>query len=230
MGYPQPPSFSPVVLLSLLAVVAASSVTFWLLVRRATSHRQWVALSDWAKDSGFHFNRAGPDAAPAPFNALRDAAPTVRLSLSRGTTTLAQLEVPAPPGSAAGGAGAGAAVPNQRQRILWNLLIREIPAEWRPTGLRPAGAAASALDLFSLASFPTLGGTERFVAFGTDSADARVVSKSMLRSLLPADIGLLLHGPRLILDFSDRPFDTIEFGRMLALCDQLVTRLPPPAR
>ena len=65
---------------------------------------------------------------------------------------------------------------------------------------------------------------------GTDSAAARVVSKSMLRSLLPADLGLLLHGRRLVLDFSDRPFDAIEFGRMLALADQLVTRMPAPAR
>jgi hypothetical protein len=55
MGYPQPPPFSPIVLLTLLLVVAASSVTFWLIVRRATSHRQWVAFSDWARDKGFRF-------------------------------------------------------------------------------------------------------------------------------------------------------------------------------
>jgi len=53
----------------------------------------------------------------------------------------------------------------------------------------------------------------------------------MLRSLLPPDVGLLLHGRHLVLDFSDRPFDAIEFGRMLALADQLAARLPvPPSR
>ena len=35
-------------------------------------------------------------------------------------------------------------------------------------------------------------------------------------------IGLLLHGEYLLLDFSERPFDPIEFGRMLAVADQLV--------
>jgi hypothetical protein len=224
MGYPQPPPFSPLVLLTLLLVVAASSVTFWLLVRRATSHRQWVALGDWARDKRFRFRRAGPDAVPAPLDALRPP-PTVRLSLARGPTSLLQFEATGP---------APAATPgtlNAPRRILWNVLTRELPSDWPATGLRPANATASLLDLFSLSSFPTLGATERFVAYGTDSAAARVVSKSMLRSLLPPDVGLLLHGRRLVLDFSDRPFDALEFGRMLALADQLAARLPaPPAR
>jgi hypothetical protein len=217
MGYPSPPSFSPLVLLTLLAVVAVSSVTFWLLVRRATSHRQWVALSDWARDKRFHFRRATPDAAPAPFDALQPA-PTVRLSLASGPTSLLQFEATGPT----------PAPLNAPRRILWNVLTRELPVTWPPTGLRPANATASLLDLFSLTSFPTLGATERFVAYGTDSSAARVVSKSMLRSLLPPDVGLLLHGRQLVLDFSDRPFDAIEFGRMLALADQLAARLPTP--
>jgi hypothetical protein len=94
--------------------------------------------------------------------------------------------------------------------------------------LRPSGAASSALDLFSLGSFPTMG-TERFTAFGTDSAAARAVTKSMLRSLLPPDIGLLLHGRHLVLDFSARPFDAIELSRVAALSDQLASHLPPAA-
>jgi hypothetical protein len=111
--------------------------------------------------------------------------------------------------------------------VTWNLLVRTIGGEWPPTGLRPANAASSALDLFSLTSFPTLAGTERFIAYGTDSSAARVLSRSMLRSLLPPDVGLLLHGGHLVLDFSGRPFDTIEFGRMLALAEQLATHVPP---
>src|SRR5688572_18081492 len=227
MGYPAPPPFSPVVLLTLVLVVAASSVTFWLLVRRATSHRQWVAFADWARDHGFRLGRAGVDAIPAPLDTVRNTVPLVRLSLSKGATTLVQVEAAPPPGAASSVAAASA---NREPRILWHLLLRDLPTDWPPTGLRPANATASVLDLFSLSSFPTLGSTDRFIAYGTDSAAARVVSKSMLRSLLPADIGLLLHGRRLVLDFSDRPFDAIEFGRMLALADQLVTRLPALAR
>ena len=221
MGYPQPPPFSPLVLLTLLVVVVASSVTFWLLVRRATSHRQWVAFSDWARDKGFRFRRADPASIPAPFDALRPL-PTVRLSLGKGPTSLLQIEATGPASAPAPGGL------NAQRRILWNALTRDLETAWPPTGLRPANATASLLDLFSLSGFPTLGATDRFVAYGTDSSAARVVSKSMLRSLLPPDVGLLLHGRHLVLDFSDRPFDAIEFGRMLALADQLAARLPAP--
>ena len=72
-------------------------------------------------------------------------------------------------------------------------------------------------------------GTEWFVAYGTDSAAARVVTKSMLRSLLPPDIGLLLHGRHMVVDFSARPFDAIELSRVAALADQLATHLPASA-
>ena len=195
-------------------------MTFWLLVRRATSHRQWVALSDWARETGFRFARKAPGEIPAPLNALRNVAPVVRLSLFKGPISFVQIEIPEPPVGAARVAG--------NRRVLWNVLIRRIEPTWPPTGLRPANATASVLDLFSLSSFPTLGSTERFIAYGTDTSAARVLSKSSARSLLPADVGLLLHGCTVVLDFSDRPFDVIEFGRMLALSDQLATRLPAP--
>jgi hypothetical protein len=38
---------------------------------------------------------------------------------------------------------------------------------------------------------------------------------------------LLLHGSKLMLDFSARPFDTIELSRLSALIDQLLGHLPP---
>lgn len=222
MGYPQSPPFSPLILLTLLLVVGASSVTFWLLVRRATSHRQWVAYADWARDRGFRFNRIGSASAPPPFDALPNATPIVRSSLSKRTTTLVQLETASAPPAAP-------RAPESSRRIVWNLLVREIPPDWPATGLRPRHSTASVLDLFSLSSFPTLGATERFIAYGTDSAAAKLLSRSMLRSLLPADVGLLLRGNRLVLDFSERPFDPIEFGRMIALADQLAAHLPAPS-
>ena len=39
--------------------------------------------------------------------------------------------------------------------------------------------------------------------------------------------GLLLHGQHLVLDFSSRPFDRLEFTRMIALAEQLLAHLPP---
>ena len=112
--------------------------------------------------------------------------------------------------------------------MAWNLIIRELQVCWRPTGLRPTLTASSLLDLFSLSSFPYMGAQERFVIFGGQTSAARRLSASSARSLLPPDVGLLLHGRHLVLDFSARPFDTIEFSRMVGLADQIAGRLPPP--
>ena len=128
-----PPAFSPLVLLTLIAIVAGSSVIFWLLVRRVTSHRRWVALSDWARDHGFRFTRVAPERPPSPFHLLQNATAVTRLSLSKGSTTFLQVEA----------APAGAAAPGTDRRILWNLIVRDIETEWLPTGLRPANATAT---------------------------------------------------------------------------------------
>jgi hypothetical protein len=71
-----------------------------------------------------------------------------------------------------------------------------------------------------------LGAGERYLVVGVDKSAARVLARSSIRGLLPADVGLLLHGRELLLDFSTRRFDEIEFGRMIALADQLVANLP----
>ena len=81
-------------------------------------------------------------------------------------------------------------------------------------------------DIGETSSYPRMGDVARFIVFGTDSQAARMLSKSETRALLPPDIGLLLHGRHLVLDFSARPFDGIELGRMVALADQLVQHLP----
>ncbi len=64
------------------------------------------------------------------------------------------------------------------------------------------------------------------LAFGVDSLAARRVADAM-RTLLPADLGLLIYHRSMIIEFSARHFDAIEFDRMIALSDQLVRHLPP---
>ena len=206
------------VLLTLAVILAASSVTFWVLVRRSTSHRNWVSLAEWCQENGFHIQHCSPEQLPAPLGVLIDRHPVIRLCLATEQTVLVQVETASVP---VGSSDAG-------NLVRWNLLVRRIETSWRPTGMRPANASHSVLDLHSLSSFPLFGSTERFLVFGADSADARVLSVSMARSLLPPDVGLLLLGTDLVLDFSQRPFDTIEFNRMLALADQLVQKLPAP--
>lgn len=236
--------FSFLTLLALAGVLGMSCLTFWLLVRRATSHRTWIALSDWGRSRGFRYHslrtregdaggrgggEAAPPPAPFPFSTLPAARPAVRLWLTGARTELLQLQPPdaTPPAtSASDGENAGSAGATLQPPRTWHALVRQVEASWPPTALRPAARDESLLDLFSLASYPSMIASERFVIFGTDSAAARSVAKSSLPALLPPDIGLLLHGRVLVLDFSARPFDTIEFDRMLALAQHLTAHLP----
>jgi hypothetical protein len=218
---------STLILLTLIIIFASSVAMFWLLIERWTSRRYWTALADWGKRQGFRIRSDEDGPPPAPFDVI-EPPPRVQVCLANSVTTLAQLQSAAHPptqqsddplpASPADAAGAGA----------WNVLVREIETTWPPTGLRPAPARASMLDLFSLTSFPLLGSTERFVVYGTESTAAVALSRSAARGLLPPDIGLLLVGRKLILEFSSRPFDSIEFERMIVLANQLVNHMPAP--
>jgi hypothetical protein len=209
------PAFSWLVLLTLLLVLGVSVVVFVWQVRRWTTHRGWRALLDWSRERGFRLSRPTDKPAAEPFDRLRDAKITTLLE-SGPTAAMQIVTTSSDP--------ARGAAPSEPAR--WHVLVRQLGAPWPPTGLRPAQAPGSLLDHFSLSSYPRMGEVERFVVFGTDSEAARVLSKSQARALLPPDIGLLLHGRHLVLDFSTRPFDGIELGRMVALADQLVQHLP----
>jgi hypothetical protein len=208
------------VLLLLLALAGVSAGVFVWQVRRWTSQPGWRALLDWSRERGFKLSRPLGAAAVArePFDRFEGA--RVITLLESAETRAMQLEVPAT-ATAATTPGAGAGEPSR-----WHVLVRQISSAWPASGLRPAHLPASLLDQFSLSSYPRMGETDRFIVFGTDSAAARALSKSHARALLPPDIGLLLHGRHMVLDFSTRPFDGIELGRMVALADQLVRHLP----
>jgi hypothetical protein len=216
---PPPPLQLPVpwgVLAVLVVVLALSVVMFVALVRRWTSSRMWVSISDWARSRGFRAS-VQDCPAPPPLDALRNATLMSQVCVTNGKSSLMRLQMrgEAPQGSSTADA-----------TRTWHVLVRELESDWRPSALRPASAPSSLLDLFSLTSFPLMGETQRFVVYGTDSAPARQLSKSRARALLPPDVGLLLHGRNMILDFSDRPFDEIEFDRMIALAEQLVANMP----
>jgi hypothetical protein len=222
--------FSFLTFFTLLAVLAASGVTFWLLVRRATSHRQWVALSDWARSRGFRYRPIEDGEPPAPFSVMPGRRPSVRLWLASRTAELLQMRFGDEPVEHAPTPGSTPArAPDiERAPETWHVLVRQVESNWPPTALRPTSSsdAQTMLDNFGLASFPSMIASERFVIFGAETAAARALSKSSLPALLPPDVGLLLHGRRMVLDFSRRPFDTIEFDRMLGLADHLTAHLP----
>jgi len=201
-----------IVLLVLSAVFICSWLMFWILSVRSTSLRRSVLTLDWARDHGFKVHDWGEEL-PDPFTDLKSRGMRVETALQKPDRMLLRLEEH-PPESAA--------------PIRWHILVLNLPVAWPPTGLRPTHPPRSALDLFSLTGFPLLGPTDRFVVFGTESTAARALSRSPARGLLPPDIGLLLAGGHLILDFSARPFDEIEFNRMLVIAEQLLKHLPQP--
>jgi len=200
--YDQPPSFSFGIFLTLLVLLGAAVGTFWMVIQRCTSHRQGVSLKEWARERGLKFGSIDPSNLPPPIAAM---SPLVRLSLADTRASLVQLET-----------SAGR----------WNLLIRKMSGEWIPCGLRPAKHDTSLLDELKLSTYPAYSSTERFFLVSADSAAARRLSKSITRALIPPDVGLLLWGNWLVLDFTKRPFDPVEFGRMLSLGEQVAGMLP----
>jgi hypothetical protein len=198
-------TFSWVILFTLLLVLGSSVAVFVWQVRRWTTHRGWRDLLDWSRERGFTLSRPD-DVAGEPFDRLNSTA-TITTALESDKTRALQLRLA-----------------NNGTR--WHVLVRQMSSGWPTTGLRPSTAPASLIDEFALSSYPQMGDVTRFVVFGSDSHAARILSKSEARALLPPDVGLLLHGQYLVLDFSARPFDGIELGRMVALADQLVGHLP----
>jgi hypothetical protein len=217
--------FSPIVLLTLLVLLAVSYCMFWLLSQRATTRRHWVAMSDWAREHGFCLQPAEFSLPPviAGLAGPDGGAPRTRLTAVSDSTLIIQFQTAPLRGAVA--APPPRLFPGGRDDI-WQLIVRPIEQDWKPTGLRPAQARVSLLDLFSLGPFPGLGDPDRLLVCGSELAAARALAESFVVALLPPDVGLLLHGPRIALDFSSRPFDVIEFNRMRALMDQIVSHLP----
>jgi hypothetical protein len=201
----------------LLLVLIASSLIFRGLVRRWTLRRHWLELSRWAADNRMALHGATKAEVPSPLSTVTSPPPTASLALVTPGDALALVEMHT----------LKAQRTDTSQFTRWHVLVRRTESQWPSTGLRPRANASSVLDLFPLTSFPSMIPPDRFVIFGAEAAAARRVAASSLPALLPPDVGLLLHGSSLILDFTVRPFDPMELSRMCALADQLLAHLPP---
>jgi len=201
------------VFLSLVAIIAASSGVFWLLVRRWTTQRHWVALQDWADENRFKLHGEDRAVGPEILKSFTQPSPKALVSLNDVDTGLVQIEAQPPRGK-------GTSV------VRWNLLVRKLERAWPTTGFRPAAGARSILDYFQLDEMRAMAPTERFVLYGADARSARALGKSSVAALLPPDVGLLLVEQNLVLDFSSRPFDPLELQRVDALAEQIVLHLP----
>jgi hypothetical protein len=189
-------------LFALVAITLASTAMFVWNVHRAAYQRRRLELKRWLRNH----RMSETDSPPDPLPRLLPAVTWTRL-LADANRTLAS-------GHDANGG--------------YHLLILRTPSPFPPTGLRPAAPTGSSrlLDSTPLRPYPSLPGTERFTTCGTTLHAARALADSPLRGLLPPDLGLLLDGNHLLLDFSSRPFDPLEFSRLLPLADQLAQNLP----
>jgi hypothetical protein len=200
---------SPVVLLTLAVILGASLWVFATLVRRETRHRRRVSLSLWARSHEMRLHAAGGEV-PA---LLRQFNPKVCQSLSGRGMMLLQIET----------SDVAATVPTSKRQ--WNIILHDLNGPWPTTALRPTAHTTSVVDLFSLSSYPSLMPSERFMVFGVESRAARALAESTAPALLPPDVALIVSGNCLLLDFSSRHFDEIEFDRLIDLAEQLAPRL-----
>jgi hypothetical protein len=198
--------------LVLLVILAASCAMFWALLRRWTPLRRWQELSDFAAANGFTLHRKPPREQPELVSVLGRPGLRVVISLGDKDTQIVQVETPGKS--------------SQDSASRWNVLIRRVGWSWPMAGFRPTGQAASVLDLLPLESLYAMSPGERFVLYAVETEAAAALAKTGARALLPPDVGMILAGDCLFLDFSTRPFDPIELQRVASLAEQLASRLP----
>lgn len=195
-------------LLLLGVIVVASSIIFALNIYRETRHRARRRLDDWAERHRFHWMNL-EFGVPRPLDRLTHVSMRLVMGFYNRNTNLLHIRTPAP-------------TPDEFPGH-WNLAIRQVPNLSPPVGLRPRDAKRSFLDFFNLEHAPSVAKNERFILIGDDLLASRRLSDGSGRALLPADLSLLRIDDYLVIDFSSRPFDEIELGRMIALLDQLAS-------
>ena len=198
--------FSFEILAALVLILAGSLTIFFINVLRETTHRAQRRLAEWGERNGYWPTdlEAGP---PPPLDRLGGVPLELKISLRRRNTRLVHCR----------------SAPTQTHDVAehWNLAIRRVATSSPAIGLRSAEDARSIVDLFGLNLAPHQPTSSRFTIVGDDVLATRALAEGSTQSLLPGDLSLLRIDDYLVIDFSDRPFDELELGRMLALLDQL---------
>jgi len=220
------PPFNFWIFALLVFIFMVSVGMFWAHIQRWTRNHWWFGLREWAGNHGYALHGERRASVPVPLAGLTLPPPVATVALARGRTVFLQINTPAQAITQAESGREGIGEPVTARPRQWNVLVREIEGNWPATALRPAIAETSLVDVFELASFPALLASDRLSVHGLDAKAARALAKSMVTALLPKDLGLILHGRRMVIDFSGRVFDSIELTRILALADQLAAHLP----
>lgn len=193
----------------LVVVLAAAAAVSARLVRRHTEGRDAFALWEWSVDK--RFRRIPPAVVTVDaLDEIRDYALRANdhFRSHDGLTNIYRLQT----------VSRGDVVQH------WHALVRTVEQYSTPIALRPVAAASSLVDLMHLTLFPKLSSQTRFAVYGLRATDARDLAGSAARALLPHDIGLIRNADAVILDFTARPFDPVEFSRMVAIAEQIVAK------
>lgn len=223
---------SALVMLILFLLLAIAGCTYFALVWRETSARRAVALDEWAQATGFYFNPLAKLRPPHPLERFGAGVRVKHCLVSISTkASVVEFLAPAPaPSSVPSPGTAGSAEPDPNAVPVppprYHVLIWPVESDWPAIALRPVAAATALSDVLPLPSQATRYGSQRFVIHTDHRTTAKNVADSRVRGLLPADIGLILIGRFMLLDFSFRPFDGIEFNRMIAIAKQVLAHLP----
>lgn len=211
---------SATVLGLLLLILAASLAVFSVITRGAASRGRMLAIGQWARvHGGKILDSHELNQIPRRLAMLVAYRPRFRLALEGSNWTMAEFTTTAP-------AEAKGKIPRWR---LVTVDLGEGSRSWPATGLRPAARTVSLTDLLQLSSFPSLSGGDHFIIFGVEPEAAAALAESTVHERLPADIGLLLMDKELVLDFSNRRFETDELPRMLELARNLAASFAPQA-
>jgi hypothetical protein len=199
--------------LTLAICLAVSIGVFAYLVRRETVRRRNLQMRQWAAQRGLNELELQSPHAMTRLGPI--ATRVVRIFRIYADDSVAIVQIRTRESELT-----GASSPH------WNLLIRHLPSNWKPTALRPTSLDVCFIDLLPLTSFPSLLTHPQFVIFGSDARAARALANGLPLGIVPPDIGLFVQDDLLFLDFTDRPFDEIEFERVLELSRLFAARLP----
>ncbi|MGN6504217.1 MAG: hypothetical protein ACTHM6_01520 [Tepidisphaeraceae bacterium] len=197
--------------LTLIAILIASSIMVARLIRRHTTGMDRFSKWEWCVNRGFRRGRIGSVVRIDALDEIRShALRAVEHYVSRDQhTSIYRLQSVSPEGTVQ----------------TWNALIRTVDHYSTPIALRPVHVPANLVDLMQLQLFPKLSSEARFNVYGLRAIDARLLATGPSKALLPYDIGLIRNADAVILDFTTRPFDPVEFSRMCAIAEQIVAGL-----
>jgi len=163
-------------------------------------------LEDWADERGYTVLEPQLESLPHALERLRTINPTIESILRKKGDTLLRFRI------------------GENATFFWHLLVRATHDAHPAAALISATARQNAAELFQLSAYPAVLSNDRFTVWANESRAARMMADAPTRGLLPADISYLTVGNLIILDFTPRPFDPIEFDRMITVMEQIIRK------